>query len=71
MIQFSNPYDSRRPDPIELDTNSVMARIGLEMHVLLEMLEERSEGAVKVDADAGDADAALNYGVSIRKITGT
>ena len=33
------------------------------MHVLLRMLEERPEGVVKADADAGDADAALDYGV--------
>ena len=33
------------------------------MHVLLKMLEEIPEGVVKADADAGDADAALDYGV--------
>ena len=33
------------------------------MHILLKMLEERSEGVVKADADAGDANAALDYGV--------
>ena len=42
----------------------MMARVGPEMHVLLKMLEERSEGVVKADADAGDADAVLDYGVS-------
>ena len=40
-----------------------MARVGPEMHVLLKMLEEQFEGAVEADADAGDADAALDYGV--------
>ena len=54
--------NSRPPDPNELDTKSVMARVGPEMHVLLKMLEERSEGVVKADADAGDADAALVHG---------
>ena len=40
-----------------------MARAGPEMQVLLKMLDERLEEVVKVDADAGDADAALDYGV--------
>jgi hypothetical protein len=40
-----------------------MARLGPEMHVLMKMLEERPEGVVKANADAGDADAALDYGV--------
>ena len=55
--------NSRPPDSNELDTKSVMARVGPEMHVLLKMLEERSEEIVKADTDAGDADAALDYGV--------
>jgi hypothetical protein len=57
--------NSRPPNPNELDTKSVMARLGPEMHVLMKMLEERPEGVVKADADAGDADAdaALYYGV--------
>ena len=33
------------------------------MHVLLKMLDERSEEIVKADADAGDVDAALDYKV--------
>ena len=40
-----------------------MAKVGPEMHVVLKTLDERSEGVVKADADAGDADAALDYGV--------
>ena len=55
--------NSRPPNPNELDTKSVMVRVGPEMHVLLKMLEERSEGIVKADADVGDANAALDYGV--------
>ena len=55
--------NSRPPDPNELDTKSAMARFGPEMQVLLKMLDERPEGVVKADADAGDADAALDYGV--------
>ena len=55
--------DLRPPDANELDIKSVTARVGPEMHVLLKMLEERPEGVVKADADAGDADAALDYGV--------
>ena len=55
--------NSRPPDSNELDTKSVMARVGPEMHVLLKILEERSEREVKADADAGDADAVLDYGV--------
>ena len=35
-----------------------MARVGPEMHVLLKMLEERSEEIVKTDADAGNTDSA-------------
>lgn len=35
------------------------------MQVLLKMLEERPEGVVQADADAGDADAALDYGVRL------
>ena len=41
-----------------------MARVGPEKRIVLKTLDERSEGVVKADADAGDADAVLDYGVS-------
>ena len=40
-----------------------MPQVERELQVILKVLDERPKGKVKADADAGDADAALNYGL--------
>ncbi|EDR06475.1 uncharacterized protein LACBIDRAFT_328873 [Laccaria bicolor S238N-H82] len=57
--------NSRPPDPSQVDSKSFMPQVKRELEVLLKVLDKRPEGKVKADADAGDADAALDYGLRL------
>ncbi|KDR76932.1 hypothetical protein GALMADRAFT_138969 [Galerina marginata CBS 339.88] len=57
--------NSRPPNASDIDTKTLLTAQGQELPILMKKVEDKPAAIVKAEADGGDPDAALDYGLRL------